>query len=92
MYLLLRSSFSFLFCVIFSIAQAQDGKNSFNNDLEFHSDHIIYKGKKITIVRKPWAPKEILICSGVHMEADIEKTILAALDFSIPELLRAMQH
>jgi hypothetical protein len=30
-------------------ANAQEGKNRLNKELEFHADHIIYKGKKITL-------------------------------------------
>jgi len=39
-------------CILFFAqyyAKAQEGKNSLNKDLEFQTDHIVYKGKKITL-------------------------------------------
>lgn len=41
--------FSLIFLFIQYFANAQEGKNGLNKDLEFHSNYIIYKGKKITL-------------------------------------------
>jgi hypothetical protein len=52
MYLIFRSQICLLFISIFLFqycANAQEGKNRLNKDLEFHADHLIYKGKKITL-------------------------------------------
>src|SRR5580765_7686484 len=41
--------FILLFFAFHCTVEAQEGKNSLNKDLEFHADHILYKGKKITL-------------------------------------------
>lgn len=49
-----------LLCLLFFLLQypanAQEGRNSLNKQLEFHSSYIVYKGKKITL-----GPKAIYI-------------------------------
>ena len=48
-----RSPICLLLVLVFSFTQysaiAQEGNNKLNKDLEFHADHIVYKGKKITL-------------------------------------------
>jgi hypothetical protein len=38
-----------LFSFIYHVANAQEGKNKLNRNLEFHADYIVYKSKKITL-------------------------------------------
>ena len=40
---------SFIFFFVQHFANAQEGKNSLNKDLEFHGNYIAYKGKKIIL-------------------------------------------
>lgn len=41
--------FLFLFLIAKNSAHAQEGKNSLNKDLTFNGDHIVYKGRQITL-------------------------------------------